>query len=579
MKRVLLVLLLFVASTAGPTAAQRGEPLPKGPRDLREDLFLAIEMNDLGQVREVLLAGAHTEVSFGIPTPLGTAVGLNQVEVVRLLLRAGGNPAEMLDNPLPAAIRNDNPEMLRLLLGAGAPFPGRDAEPAALYADAMRGNNALEILRELMDHGADPAPALPAAARRGDLEIVRFLLRAGAPVNGLPLGDQSNLVALCKGGDELSSLIADALSTEASQPAGFRAETLDYFLRAGIATGDRASVQAALDQGGQARYEHLRSAAEGEKDVIAEDLLALLGDEHDVLLSQAEADGSEALTAFLQRTKTQRNLAIALPVVGGVVGVFLIVVLFFVVRNSFFHSPRLLHSVVEEGKHQRAAKLLKSGADANVLQGEQAPLHLAAQNGDLKMARLLIDHGARPAIKAKDDLGFAPLHIAASLGHIGLAELLLRSGAHVESRDALGQTPLFVAATAVQSDMMSFLIERGANPNARLEGGVNLLAALAVAQDRESVQLLLDMGADPNGESSQKPILEAAKNDDVELVQALLDHGADAEVVDLSGATALEIALRQGNEEVVTLLRRYGAREPGNLRSIPVAGKHLQGKG
>ena len=80
MCRTFPFLVLFLALTL--TSSAQEEP-PE--RDLREELFLAIEMNDPAEVRRALVDGAASEADFGDPSPLGTAAALNNETIVEML--------------------------------------------------------------------------------------------------------------------------------------------------------------------------------------------------------------------------------------------------------------------------------------------------------------------------------------------------------------------------------------------------------------------------------------------------------------------------------------------------------------
>ena len=59
----------------------------------------------------------------------------------------------------------------------------------------------------------------------------------------------------------------------------------------------------------------------------------------------------------------------------------------------------------------------------------ETPLHLASQNGHLKAACKLIDHGAD--ITAQNSNGDTPLHRASYMGQVDVTRMLLEHGADV----------------------------------------------------------------------------------------------------------------------------------------------------
>ncbi len=70
----------------------------------------------------------------------------------------------------------------------------------------------------------------------------------------------------------------------------------------------------------------------------------------------------------------------------------------------------------------------------------KTPLHLAAANGHVSVARYLIEHGAR--VNAQDNTGCTPLHYAVSRKHRPLVEFLLGCRADSYLTNLAGQTAL-----------------------------------------------------------------------------------------------------------------------------------------
>jgi ankyrin repeat protein len=87
--------------------------------------------------------------------------------------------------------------------------------------------------------------------------------------------------------------------------------------------------------------------------------------------------------------------------------------------------------------------------------------------GDLQAAQTAIEKGA--AVNRQDWIGSTPLHTAAWRGDLAMARLLIQAGARIDVIDfRSGETPLHSAARGVEPAMIKFLLETGADPNARI---------------------------------------------------------------------------------------------------------------
>lgn len=67
----------------------------------------------------------------------------------------------------------------------------------------------------------------------------------------------------------------------------------------------------------------------------------------------------------------------------------------------------------------------------------------------------------------KLQLGFSPLHMAAQNGHLTTAEVLLRAGISRDARTKVDRTPLHIAAAEGHLDIVELLINHGAEVDAR----------------------------------------------------------------------------------------------------------------
>ena len=93
------------------------------------------------------------------------------------------------------------------------------------------------------------------------------------------------------------------------------------------------------------------------------------------------------------------------------------------VAESSFARVRPLGTAAFSRDHASARILLEAGAEAGGRgEGGFAPLHAAAQNGDLELVELLLEFGADPSSETDD--GRTSERLARDAGHEACAERL-----------------------------------------------------------------------------------------------------------------------------------------------------------
>jgi hypothetical protein len=113
-----------------------------------------------------------------------------------------------------------------------------------------------------------------------------------------------------------------------------------------------------------------------------------------------------------------------------------------------------------------AATLLLSAALAWSALGFCGPIHDAARDGDVKKVELLLK-GHPDLVSSKDEqYGQTPLHIAAFNDRLDVAKLLLADKADVNAKAKNGSTPLHLAAAKGNKDMVELLVASKADVNA-----------------------------------------------------------------------------------------------------------------
>jgi hypothetical protein len=161
------------------------------------------------------------------------------------------------------------------------------------------------------------------------------------------------------------------------------------------------------------------------------------------------------------------------------------------------------------------------------------------------------------------------LAVAASQGEVDMVASLLAEGADVNARGYLQRTPLATVASAYGQrdggnavEIARILLGHGAKVDAQDDEGVTALYHAVEFGKTNLVRFLLENGADPGirmargSLKGRTPLHVAAGKGSVEIVKALLEFKAPANVVDREGATPLLLAEGHDYLEVAQMLRR-----------------------
>ena len=195
--------------------------------------------------------------------------------------------------------------------------------------------------------------------------------------------------------------------------------------------------------------------------------------------------------------------------------------------------------------------LLENGADINSFSADNCnctPLMKAVENGDKDVVTFLIDHGANVAIK--DKCGYTALHRACIIYHDCSPEVLsclIENGADVNLSTDNNRTPLMTACEYGHVNTVTFLIEHGANVNLQDRDGLTAVHyAVRGSQACEILSCLMENGADVDTKTFDDctPLMIAAEIGDTKVATFLIEHGANVDLPDKIGATALCYALK-----------------------------------
>ncbi len=497
-----------------------------------------VELRKAGVMNEIETAALRAAKDKNRNAPLIHALShSDNPQVVSVLLGAGADANATSEDGLTAlmlAVRNGgNPEIVRLLLKAGARAGATDADGETATVLAVRGDCDPETICALLgaggEVGAEDAGDYLARNAGGGTEAYRRL----KALSDFRTEEKSRWLIV-----GIGVAVAVIVGLSVFGAGVFSADRLNNLMFETIDPGSRTNkdlarlIKRGADVGARDRDGRtpLMNAAVSRPDLMP-------------LLVENGADVNAAAQGARDRGKTA---------------------LMFAAENN--PDPEASRFLIEKGAE----------VDARDEDG-RTPLRWAVMGGRPEVAALLIRHGAD--VDARDDRGATPLMGLAYAGEkvftrtgdsVEKLSLLVESGADVDAVDEDGRTPLMTAVfgNGGSPGTAALLIERGANVNARDKSGRTPLmhaAALESESGPELVSLLIQKGAKVNArdENGGTPLMYAAargsgsgKNDtSPEVVSLLLIKGASVNARDKRGKTALSLTKSNAVER---LLRNAG---------------------
>src|SRR5262245_61418480 len=245
-------------------------------------------------------------------------------------------------------------------------------------------------------------------------------------------------------------------------------------------------------------------------------------------------------------------------------------------------TPAGLIDAVKSGDAQAVRTLLKQRANVNATEADgMTALHWAVRSNDAETVQLLLRSGANA--KTANRYGVTPLSLAATNGNADMIETLIKSGADPNAALPEGETVLMTAARTGNADAVKALIAHGANVNAKEKWqDQTALMFAALENNAAAVKALVEAGADMNVHSKvwnfpeyryetngmavfQLPrggwtaLMFAARQNATEAAAALADLKADLNAMDPDGTSALQLAILNVHYDLATMLLSKGA--------------------
>jgi ankyrin repeat protein len=543
-----------------------------------------------------LLAGATPSYAQAVGkggAELLEAARAGDATAVRTLLRSGADPNAARGDGLTAlhlAAESGHLEVVRALVDAKANVEAKSRIGGYTPLHLAATGAYAEVVRALLDAGANPAAAtttggatplhLAAKALNGEV-AARMLIERGAPIDAKEnASGQTPLMFAASYGR--TATVHELVSHGAD--TSIRTEVVDVLRRAAV---DREAQQRLRDA-----VTEIRGSTEDRPLTYDEEQQAIAS-ARDFLRSQ-EAMLAEATAGQLDELG------------GGGTGVRGRARLILVGKTGGLTA---LHHAAREGRVAAVRELLDAGADVDQRSGDgSTALVLALLNGHFDLALELIDRGANPDLSTETD-GVSPLFALLQ------TQWTLKFTDHPQPRAQDNQQHAHL-------DVLKALLDAGADPNVRLKthlwfleyegkfgmdfNGATPFWRAAFAQDLESMRMLAEYGADPHiptiwpddsmrggrqedgrlredsglpkmpeGTPNLYPIHAAAgggylglgafqqnnvPNNFLNSVRFLVEeHGADVDLPDSWGYTAMHFAAVRGGNDLIEYLISKGA--------------------
>ena len=188
----------------------------------------------------------------------------------------------------------------------------------------------------------------------------------------------------------------------------------------------------------------------------------------------------------------------------------------------------------------------------------------AAEKGDLSAINRLITVGTK--VDVKDESKRTPLYMAVEKNRIEAVKLLLSEGASVNEQARDGDTPWLLAGALGRAEILRLMIPHDPDLTIRNRFGGTALIPACEKGHLEAVRVLLDTAIDLNhiNNLGWTCLIEIAYLSDggprvQEITRLVLQAGADPNIPDKKGVTALAHAEARKLTALVAILKAHGA--------------------
>ncbi|XP_011188184.2 rabankyrin-5 isoform X1 [Zeugodacus cucurbitae] len=239
-------------------------------------------------------------------------------------------------------------------------------------------------------------------------------------------------------------------------------------------------------------------------------------------------------------------------------------------KNDKGNTPLSLS--IELGRSHLVSLLIDGGANVNARNDDDLTLlHQSILNKDTDTAILLLQHGADANFLTGDKRSPLQLAIYAHLPIV--VDNLCAKGVSLKSfNDNQRDPPLWTSLELGYEDIAQILLRHGVDTDCwdtGPEGCMQTMLHRAIDENKESIAIFLIKSqcdidsprqAGPNGEGGDEandkasPLHVCCHWGLTKVLQALIDHGANVNALDVNNQTPIHIAIRNQHEEIISIL-------------------------
>ncbi|XP_071086322.1 ankyrin-3-like, partial [Haliotis cracherodii] len=451
------------------------------------------------------------------------------------------------ETPVMMAARAGHGELVDFLVKKGADMSIVNNDGDNILHQACKGGDMETVKKVLAQNKLDinrrsknrETPVMMAASA-GHGELVDFLVNTGADMSLVNTGGDNILHQACRVGDEetvrrviaQSKLDINSRSKNSETPVMIAAKA-GYVKLVVFLMKKRADMSLANKCGENILHQACRGGdIETVREVLAQDKLDINSSSKngETPVMMAARAGYVELVDFLVKKGADMSLV-----------------------NS--GGDNILHQACRGGDIETVKTVLaqdKLDINSRSKNGE-TPVMMAARAGYVELVDLLVKKGGDMSLV--NNSGDNILHQACRGGDEGTVKrVLAQDKVDINSRDKRGWTPVVVAALARHGELVDFLVKKGADMSSVNNSGDNILHQACSGGDVEIVKRILALekvdinSRDQNGET---PVMMAARDGHVQLVEVLVKKGADMSLVNNGGDNILHQACKGGDIETV----------------------------